>query len=70
MQGFSFGAAPLTCRVNGENVPCSWESLDNNAAAGAINSCVNDMINWVKLQLGGGTIKTEGDKQFILISPQ
>jgi len=44
--------------------PIAWRNIDNIAPAGAINSNVLDMAQWVRLQLGQGTF--EGKK---LISP-
>lgn len=36
------------------------ESLDVVAPAGAINSNINDMMKWVKLQLNRGAISSTG----------
>src|SRR6266404_1854640 len=33
-----------------------WRNLDNIAPAGAINASVEDLVPWVRLQLGGGAI--------------
>jgi len=33
----------------------SWRNIDNIAPAGSINSNVEDMAQWVRLQLGGGS---------------
>ena len=37
--------------------PIPWRNIDNIAPAGSINSNVLDMAQWVRLQLGQGTIK-------------
>ncbi len=42
-------------RVDGKVVPIRWRNLDNVAPAGAINSDVLDMAQWVRFQLGDGT---------------
>ena len=45
--------------------PANWErcrrrTSDNNAPAGAINSCVADLAKWVTLQLNRGEWETRG----------
>jgi CubicO group peptidase (beta-lactamase class C family) len=35
----------------------AWRNIDNIAPAGSINSNVEDMAQWVRLQLGGGTFQ-------------
>jgi CubicO group peptidase (beta-lactamase class C family) len=37
----------------------SWRNIDNIAPAGSINSNVEDMAQWVRLQLGGGTYENK-----------
>lgn len=39
---------------NGKNHAINWVNWDNIAPAGSINSSVQDLTNWMKLQLGGG----------------
>jgi hypothetical protein len=36
--------------------PVAWRNLDNIAPAGSINASVNDMAQWLRLQLNEGTI--------------
>jgi CubicO group peptidase (beta-lactamase class C family) len=43
-------------KENDKLVPLEFSPLDNNAAAGAINSSVNDVSKWVIAQLNGGKI--------------
>lgn len=40
---------------NGKIVPVKYISWDNIAPAGGINSTVNDMSKWIKMQLSNGT---------------
>jgi CubicO group peptidase (beta-lactamase class C family) len=49
-------ATPHT-RVHGDVVAIPWRNLDNIAPAGAINSDVLDMAQWVRFQLGDGTFE-------------
>jgi CubicO group peptidase (beta-lactamase class C family) len=37
--------------------PDGWWTMDNHAAAGAINSTANDMAKWLEFQLGDGTFR-------------
>ncbi|HKE60413.1 MAG TPA: serine hydrolase [Pyrinomonadaceae bacterium] len=37
----------------------SWRNIDNIAPAGSINSNVEDMAQWLRLQLGGGTYENK-----------
>jgi CubicO group peptidase (beta-lactamase class C family) len=37
----------------------SWRNIDNIAPAGSINSNVEDMAQWLRLQLGGGTYQNK-----------
>jgi CubicO group peptidase (beta-lactamase class C family) len=37
----------------------SWRNIDNIAPAGSINSNVEDMAQWLRLQLGGGTYQNQ-----------
>jgi CubicO group peptidase (beta-lactamase class C family) len=39
--------------------PVPWRKIDNAGPAGSINSNVRDMIQWVRLQLGGGEFQGE-----------
>ena len=41
---------------NGKIVPIKYISWDNIAPAGGINSTVNDMSKWIKMQLNNGTL--------------
>jgi len=47
-------AAPHTFE-NGKNVEIKYRNIDNVAPAGAINSCAQDMAQWLRLQLGEGS---------------
>ncbi|MBZ5585319.1 MAG: serine hydrolase [Acidobacteriia bacterium] len=47
------GATPHA-RADGQLVPLAQTDHDNNAPAGAINSCAADLAKWVLLQLGRG----------------
>lgn len=42
-----------------------WDTIDNDAPAGAINSSIADMTQWIRLQLGRGSF--EGN---VLIDPE
>jgi len=39
--------------------PIAWRNIDNIAPAGSINSNVQDMAQWVRLQLGGGVYQNK-----------
>lgn len=41
---------------HGTATPIPWRTIDNIGPAGAINSNVHDMAQWLRLQLDGGTI--------------
>ncbi len=41
-------------RMYGKNEPIEWVNWDNMGAAGGIISSVNDMLNWVQLQIDQG----------------
>lgn len=41
-------------KVNGKWVPIPYVNWDNMAPAGGINSCTNDLVNWLRLQLNHG----------------
>ena len=43
-------------RVNGVYRPVPWLNIDNIGPAGSINSSALDMAQWVRLQLGGGSV--------------
>ena len=47
--------------VNGKNVAIDYINWDNIGAAGSINSSVSDLIQWMRLQLGKGTL---GEKKY------
>lgn len=47
---------------SGSNKPIHYGNVDNVAAAAAINACVADLAQWMRLQLGRGTF--EGKKIF------
>jgi CubicO group peptidase (beta-lactamase class C family) len=42
--------------LSGKLEPLPHEDVDNNAPAGSIVSCVEDLAKWMNLQLGGGTL--------------
>lgn len=44
-------------RINDTYRPVAWLNIDNIAPAGSINSSVNDMAQWVRLQLSRGMYK-------------
>jgi len=46
-------------RIDGEVVPITWPNFDNLGGAGAINSSVQDMAEWMRLQLGEGAYAGE-----------
>jgi len=52
-------------RVNGKAQPIEYNNFDNNAPAGAINSCVADMAKWIIVQLNSGLIahSASGDQR-------
>jgi CubicO group peptidase (beta-lactamase class C family) len=37
--------------------PLPWRNIDNIGPAGSVNSNVNDMAQWIRLQLGNGTFE-------------
>ncbi|MCB0762930.1 MAG: beta-lactamase family protein, partial [Flavobacteriales bacterium] len=41
---------------NGVNHAIDWVNWDNIGPAGSINSCVSEIAQWIKLQLGNGTL--------------
>lgn len=41
--------------VKGKNIPIDYVNWDNIGPAGSINSCVNELANWMRLQLNTGT---------------
>jgi len=42
--------------IDGKNVPIKYINWDNINAAGSINSSVSELTQWMKLQLGKGTL--------------
>ena len=44
-------------RHNGAVIKIPWPNFDNLGGAGAINSSVADMAEWLRLQLGGGVYR-------------
>lgn len=46
--------------VNGRIQPADFTNVDNNAPAGAINSCVADLARWIVVQLNRGDLKSGG----------
>ncbi|MGQ0642494.1 MAG: serine hydrolase [Gemmatimonadaceae bacterium] len=44
-------------RIEGAYRPVAWLNIDNIGPAGSINSSVNDMAQWIRLQLAYGTYK-------------
>ncbi len=48
--------------LNGESLASGHENVDNIGPAGAVNTSVRDMAQWIRLQLGAGTY--EGRKLF------
>ena len=44
-------------RIAGKEQPVAWRNLDNIGPAGAINSNVLDMAQWLRLQLGAGVYR-------------
>ncbi|MFN9800871.1 MAG: serine hydrolase domain-containing protein, partial [Bacteroidota bacterium] len=51
------GAAAPHNEVKGKLVPIPWVNWDNIGPAGSINSCVKDHAQWIRLQLGKGTLE-------------
>lgn len=41
-------------KIDGEVRPIPWRNWDNLGGAGAVNSCVADLAEWLRLQLGRG----------------
>ena len=46
-------------KINDKVQAVSWRNIDNIAPAGSINSNVEDMARWVRLQLGGGMYQNQ-----------
>ncbi|MGH7711355.1 MAG: serine hydrolase [Gemmatimonadaceae bacterium] len=44
-------------RIDSAYRPVAWLNIDNIGPAGSINSSVNDMAQWIRLQLGRGVYK-------------
>ncbi len=44
-------------KIGGRVRPISWRDWDNLGGAGAINSCIADMAQWLRFQLAGGVIE-------------
>ncbi|MGH9898304.1 MAG: serine hydrolase [Pyrinomonadaceae bacterium] len=42
-------------KLDGKIQPVEWHSVDNMAPAGSINSNLKDLVQWLRLQLNGGT---------------
>lgn len=61
LKNFDNVAQPHTF-FEGKEITIPYENWDNIAPAGAINSCVKDMAQWLLLQLNKGTYK--GTKYF------
>lgn len=55
-------ATPHALNEKDQNITVPYSNWDNIAPAGSINSSVNDMAQWLRLQLGKGTF--EGKKIF------
>jgi CubicO group peptidase (beta-lactamase class C family) len=64
IKAFKPGSNVSTPHADFENTvqPIAWRDIDNIAPAGSINSNVQEMAQWVRLQLGQGTI--DGKKIF------
>jgi len=56
LSGATDVAAPHD-RIDGREQVIAWRNIDNVGPAGAINSNVLDMAQWVRLQLGGGVYR-------------
>jgi hypothetical protein len=41
-------------KIDDKMQPVVWPNFDNVGSAGAVNSCVQDMAQWVRLNLNGG----------------
>ena len=41
-------------RIDGKVTPLSWRDWDNVGGAGAVHSCVDEMAQWIRMQLGEG----------------
>jgi CubicO group peptidase (beta-lactamase class C family) len=44
-------------KIDDKMQPVVWPNFDNVGSAGAVNSCVEDMAQWVRLNLNGGVYK-------------
>jgi CubicO group peptidase (beta-lactamase class C family) len=43
-------------RYDGRMIPIAWRNFDNVGSAGAINTTVHDMAQWIRFQLARGTV--------------
>jgi CubicO group peptidase (beta-lactamase class C family) len=57
-------------RAEGKLKPIEYMNLDNNAPAGAINSCVAEMAKWLIARLDGGKYRTTDGTEKRLFSQQ
>lgn len=55
-------------RADGELIPTDYMVIDNNAPAGAINSCVSEMAKWMIVQLAEGRINAGTEAETRLFS--
>ena len=54
LQGLEDVATPHA-RIEWKMQPIKWPNFDNVGAAGAVNSCVLDMAQWIRMNLGNGS---------------
>lgn len=62
-------AAPHA-RADGRLKPIEYMNIDNNAPAGAINSCVAELAKWLIAQLDGGKYRATDGTEKLLFSRQ
>ncbi|MEK6755296.1 MAG: serine hydrolase [Bacteroidota bacterium] len=54
LQGLEDVATPHS-KIAWKMQPIEWPNFDNVGAAGAVNSCVLDMAQWIRMNLGNGS---------------
>src|SRR5262249_16316729 len=58
LAGLEDVAAPHS-KIDNQVQAVSWRNIDNIAPAGSINSNVEDMAQWLRLQLGSGVYRNQ-----------
>ena len=57
-------------RAEGKLIPTDYMVIDNNAPAGAINSCVSEMASWMIVQLAEGRIDAGSEGETRIFSEE